>query len=78
MPERNVYSVGILYLGDGKIQIRSGDSDTRQEIIDECDDGIDTPAKGSVYLSSAGEAFLRVNNAGAATDWEKVDTSASD
>lgn len=35
-------------------------------------------AIGSVYRSTAGKAYLKVANAGANTDWERITTSAVD
>lgn len=35
-------------------------------------------AIGSIYLSSAGKVYVKVANAGATADWEKVTTSAAD
>jgi hypothetical protein len=51
-----------------------GDSDTGAEILAE----YPNVAKGSIYVSTAGELFLKVNTAGSANDWQKVDTSSSD
>jgi len=39
---------------------------------------VGTCAIGSLYLSSAGKAYLKVANAGATTDWQKVTASAAD
>jgi hypothetical protein len=52
-----------------------GDSDTRAEILAEVPTDC---AKGSIYLSSGGEMFMKVNTASAATDWQKVTTTAAD
>lgn len=35
-------------------------------------------AIGSIYLSSAGKIYLKVANAGATTDWQRVTTTAAD
>ena len=51
-----------------------GDSDTRAEILAE----YPNVAKGSVYVSTAGELFVKVAVAGATTDWQKATTSAAD
>jgi len=51
-----------------------GDSDTRAEILAE----YPNVAKGSVYVSTAGEVFVKVNTEGKSTDWQKVTTTAAD
>ncbi|MDD4083554.1 MAG: hypothetical protein PHD05_09255 [Sphaerochaetaceae bacterium] len=69
----------------GKVKLKSiesnsgpsivfGVSDTRAEILAE----YPNVAKGSVYVSTAGELFIKVNTAGAATDWQKVTSTAAD
>lgn len=37
-----------------------------------------TPTVGSVYRSTAGKLYVKVANAGADTDWQKVTTTAAD
>lgn len=37
-----------------------------------------TPVVGSAYLSSAGKMYLKVANAAATTDWQRVTTTAAD
>ncbi|MFC1663677.1 hypothetical protein ACFL0A_00920 [Patescibacteria group bacterium] len=57
------------------LQWYMGDSATRADVWAEVSvvDGL-----GSLYFSSAGKIYMRVDNAGAATDWQKVTTSAAD
>jgi hypothetical protein len=38
----------------------------------------DVPAIGSLYLSTAGKLYLKVANAAADTDWQRVTTTAAD
>jgi hypothetical protein len=52
-----------------------GDSTSRAAVWAEVSvvDGL-----GSLYFSSTGKIYVRTNNAGASTDWERVTTSAAD
>ena len=59
-------------------QVRAGSQTTRATVLAELDDGINNPAVGSIYLSTAGKIYLRVAAAGAATDWQKVTATAAD
>ena len=59
-------------------QVRSGAQTTRATVLAEMDDGFNNPPIGSIYLSTAGKAYLRVAKAGAATDFQKVTTTAAD
>lgn len=35
-------------------------------------------AIGSIYMSTAGKQYVKVANAGASTDWQRVTTTAAD
>ena len=37
-----------------------------------------TAAIGSIYMSTAGKQYVKVANAGALTDWQRVTTTAAD
>jgi hypothetical protein len=63
-----------LILANGA-RIYSGAQTTRDGVRGEVGTG---GSIGSIYLSSAGKMYLKVANANATTDWEKVTTSAAD
>jgi hypothetical protein len=77
MAQYQTLSVGILSLGDSPTQVRRGTNVTRATVLAECDDGLNDPGLGSLYLSTD-RAYLRVAQASAATDWEKITTTAAD
>ena len=52
-----------------------GDKTTRATVLAEVPSEY---AVGSLYLSSAGKLYVKVAIAGAATDWQKVTTTAAD
>ena len=52
-----------------------GASTTRAAVLAECGAAA---AIGAIYLSSAGKQYLKVANAGAAADWQKVTATAAD
>ena len=82
MAVQQLFRAGIISLENSSInttaQVRCGSNTTRATVLAECDDGFNNPPIGSLYLSSAGKAYLRVAAAGAATDWQKVTTTAAD
>jgi hypothetical protein len=59
----------------GNVAIYSGSATTRSGVLSQVGS---TAANGSLYLSTAGKMYLRVNNANSATDWQKVTTTAAD
>ena len=73
----SVNSSSIAFKGTSNVYILKGSSSTRSSLRTEIGDS-SSVANGSLYLSTAGKAYLKVNNANAATDWEKVTTSAAD
>jgi hypothetical protein len=52
-----------------------GASTTRAAVLAECGA---SAAIGAVYLSSAGKQYIKVANAAAATDWQRVTATAAD
>ena len=58
-----------------RIVVYSGDSATRAAVFAEVSA---TCATGSLYISSAGELYIRMGNAGALTDWEAITYTAAD
>jgi hypothetical protein len=52
-----------------------GVSTTRAAVLAECGEAA---AIGAIYLSSAGKQYLKVANAAANTDWQKVTATAAD
>ena len=62
-------------------QVRVSKNATRALVQAEVDDGLNNPPLGSLILindGSDGRAYLRVAEAGAATDFEKITTTAAD
>lgn len=55
--------------------VYSGSATTRAGVISQVGA---SGANGSVYLSTAGKIYLKVNTAGANTDWQRVTTTAVD
>lgn len=55
-----------------------GDCTTRATVLAQFDAIYPNAPVGSLYLSAAGKLYLKVNTAGAATDWELVTTTAAD
>jgi hypothetical protein len=70
-------TAGRVWLNDTNTQIIQGTNVTRATVLAETEVGIAKPGLGSLYLSSD-RAYLRVAEAGAAADWEKITTSAAD
>jgi hypothetical protein len=54
------------------IVIYMGDSATNAAVFAEVSA---TAGLGSLYISSAGQLYIRVNNAGVEADWEAVDST---
>jgi len=52
-----------------------GTNTTRAAVLAEVDSSC---AVGSLYVSTAGKLYIKVNTAGAATDWQKVTSTAAD
>ena len=52
-----------------------GASTTRAAVFAECGAAA---AIGAIYLSSAGKQYVKVANAAASTDWQRVTTTAAD
>jgi hypothetical protein len=52
-----------------------GNQTTRAGVLGEVSNIV---AIGSIYLSTAGKQYLKVANAGANTDWQRVTTTAVD
>lgn len=73
----SINSSGIALKGTSNVVILKGTATTRSGLRTEISDG-SAIANGSIFLSTAGKMYLKVNNANAATDWEKVTTSAAD
>lgn len=66
-------------LGDGTVTVVTGKATTRAQVLAQCPaSSPDNVGIGSLYLSSAGKMYVRVAAAGAATDWEKVTSTAAD
>jgi hypothetical protein len=53
----------------------AGDQTTRAAVLAELPS---TYGIGTIYLATTGKIYLKVANAGAATDWELVTTTAAD
>jgi hypothetical protein len=68
---------GTVKVGTSNVMIVAGVATTRTDLRTEIGDG-STVANGSIFLSTAGKMYLKVNNANAATDWQKVTTTAAD
>jgi hypothetical protein len=68
------YEVGKGMPGSAPV-VTGGASTTRDTV--RADAGTDY-AIGSIYLSTAGKMYLKVANAGATTDWQKVTATAAD
>lgn len=66
--------VGGIALTGGQIIVQ-GVQTTRQNVRAEAGD---VCAIGSLYLSTAGKLYLKVANAAADTDWQRVTTTAAD
>jgi len=60
---------------NGNVAIYAGSATTRTAVRSQVGTGGEN---GSVYLSTAGKMYLKVNIAGADTDWQKVTTTAAD
>lgn len=79
MTERATMSIGRVNIGDGNAKVVSGDAATRAAALAECPaTAPDSIGIGSIYLSTTGVVYVRVAAAGAATDWQKVTTTAAD
>lgn len=57
------------------VQIISGTQTTRAGVLAEVGT---SPAIGSIYASTAGKQYVKVANANAATDWQRVTATAAD
>ena len=68
------YLKGEARLSNGQ-EIYTGSASTRDAVRAQAGS---QGAVGSLYLSSAGKAYLKVANAGATADWERVTTTAAD
>ena len=62
-------------MASGVPRIVAGDNTTRLAVYTEVPSDFSI---GSIYMSTAGKIYLKVANAGANTDWQKVTTSAAD
>jgi hypothetical protein len=68
---------GTLKVGSSNVVVLAGVATTRTALRTEIGDS-SSIANGSIFLSTAGKMYLKVNNANAATDWQKVTTTAAD
>lgn len=73
----SINSSSIALKGTSNVVIIKGSATTRSGLRTDISDS-SAISNGSIYLSTAGKMYLKVNNANAATDWEKVTTSAAD
>ena len=60
---------------DGLQLVFVGASTTRAAVLAECGA---SAAIGAIYLSTAGKQYVKVANAAASTDWQRVTTTAAD
>lgn len=60
---------------NGNVAIYTGSATTRTDVRAQVGS---SGANGSTYLSTAGKMYIKVNIAGADTDWQKVTTTAAD
>ena len=60
---------------NGNVAIYAGSATTRNAVRTQVGT---SGANGSIYLSTVGKMYLKVNIAGADTDWQKVTTTAAD
>jgi hypothetical protein len=84
MSQYEILNAGIVNLS-GKnaniaAQVRVTDQTTRATVYAEVDDGINDPPIGSLILvnSTTGKGYIRTAAAGAATDFQKITTTAAD
>jgi hypothetical protein len=58
------------------VTIFTGSANTRTDVLSQVGN---TSSNGSMYLSTAGKMYLKVNSTGVSSvDWQKVTTSAAD
>lgn len=57
------------------MSVFAGAQTTRLGVLNEV---VSTAAIGSIYMSTAGKMYVKVANAGANTDWQRVTTTAAD
>lgn len=70
-------TAGRVFLNNTRVQVIQGTNVTRAALITELDVGINNPGPGSLYLAPD-RAYLRVAEAGAGTDWQKITSTAAD